>query len=385
MKYVSTPLILTEKVNMLLSNTVLPATLTIEQCALEFAMSTTSFRRKLSQEETTYKLIQQKFLNELCVDALLKHHIKIDDLSIKLGYSERATFERAFRLKFGITPAQFRKLSLINSPGNSQHNLTQLAQNLPPMSGSCAQLLREKNQESLDIQRVVDIIEKDPIFSVRIMGLASKAIYGKTPHTLNEAVGRNLGVNFVVNLAVIYAVKDALQAHIEAVVIEQYTQTFLLAPKFFHIIRKETKGRIKFNIGLTEQMVTFALIGIFLLSHKRVAQHELVLHSLQGVDDLFSLNRQLKALLSISLFSASSLMLSLWNIDVELVKQLNHIDKVSQNNTKTNMQDEITKFMLSCLYMSATMQQDVSALEEKAALLTLSNFSDIKALLFPYL
>ena len=89
---------LTEAVNTLLYQCELPASLTLEQCSSLLAMSMTSFRRKLSQEETSYKLIQSKFLNELCVSTLLTKQIKIDDLAIKLGYSERATFERAFHL-----------------------------------------------------------------------------------------------------------------------------------------------------------------------------------------------------------------------------------------------------------------------------------------------
>jgi hypothetical protein len=64
-------LLLTKAVNSLLTKSAVPATVTIEQCAAQFAMSMTSFRRKLSQEETTFKLIQQKYLNELCVHDLL--------------------------------------------------------------------------------------------------------------------------------------------------------------------------------------------------------------------------------------------------------------------------------------------------------------------------
>ena len=94
---------LTEAVNTQLSQSDVPASLTIEQCAKALAMSMTSFRRKLAQEETSYKLIQNKFLNELSVQALLEKQANIDELSFKLGYSERATFERAFRQRFGTT------------------------------------------------------------------------------------------------------------------------------------------------------------------------------------------------------------------------------------------------------------------------------------------
>ena len=58
-------LLLTEAVNRLLSEADLPASLTIEQCASALAMSMTSFRRKLTQEETSFKLIQSK-LNTSC-------------------------------------------------------------------------------------------------------------------------------------------------------------------------------------------------------------------------------------------------------------------------------------------------------------------------------
>lgn len=373
---------LTELVNNLLHKSDLPASLTIERCAALVAMSMTSFRRKLSQEETSYKLIQSKFLNELCVSALLTNKIKIEALAIKLGYSERATFERAFRQKFGVTPSQFRELSLVDNKHNSHKTLIEIAENMPPMSGSCKKLLEEKEQGSLDIQGVVAIVSKDAIFSARIMGRASKAIYGKTPKNLTEAVSRNLGINTVVNFAVVYGMRDALQAHVEPVIIEQYSEAFLIAPKLFQLVRKSLTSKIKFDIVLTEQVLVFALLGIFLLGHKSAYKHKLMLHSLRGVDDLQSLNRHIKETMKISLYSSSSLMLSLWHIDVNLVKQLNHLEKISQLSVKSSEQDELILFMLSCLYFSAAGHDDFSDLEQKAELLKINNFAEIKNQLF---
>lgn len=372
---------LTEAVNTQLSQSDVPASLTIEQCAKTLAMSMTSFRRKLAQEETSYKLIQNKFLNELSVQALLEKQANIDELSFKLGYSERATFERAFRQRFGTTPSQFRELSLVNSAQSSFLKLTEIAQNIPPMSDSCQQLLEEKDKGSLDLQRVIEIVGKDAIFSGRLMGQASKAIYGKTPKNLQEAISRNLGVGTVVNFAIIYAMKDALKDNVDQKIIEQYSQAFLMAPKFFQRLRKLLKRPVDFDIALTEQILVFSLLGIFLLSHKETYKHELMLHSLIGIDDLRSLNHHIKEAMGISIFSASSLMLSLWHIDANVVKQLNHIEKVSQLQIKSNEHNELILFMLSCLYVAATDHDDYSALEQKAELLNINDFSELKELL----
>jgi hypothetical protein len=129
-------------------------------------------------------------------------------------------------------------------------------------------------------------------------------------------------------------------------------------------------------------VLVFALLGIFLLSHKGAEKHQLMLHSLQGIDDLHSLNHHINTSMDISIYSASSLMLSLWHIDASIVKQLTHLDKVSQRSAKGSKQDELVLFMLSCLYLSASGHHDYSALEQKAELLTIIDFDKIKSALF---
>jgi HD-like signal output (HDOD) protein/AraC-like DNA-binding protein len=375
-------LLLTEAVNSLLIKSAVPATVTIEQCAAQLAMSMTSFRRKLSHEETTFKLIQQKYLNELCVHDLLTQHLSIDTLVVKLGYSERATFDRAFRHKFGLTPSQFRALSLLGNDKNNQQNLSAIAKYMPPLPDSCQQLIGEKDKDSFDLERVLEIIAKDPIFTGRLMGLASKAIYGKTPNNIQEAISRSLGINTVVNLAVIYSVKDALGAHVDQSVINQCTHAFVTAPKFFQLMRKSAGIDVKFDNDLIEQVLVFGLLGILLLCHKDAVKHQLMLHSLQGIDDLHSLNYHLHESMNISVYAASSLMLSLWHIDASVIKQLNHLDKVSKLEQKGNKQDELVLFMLSCLYALATGRTEQGELDQKAELLNLDGFSDIKTTFF---
>jgi len=147
-------------------------------------------------------------------------------------------------------------------------------------------------------------------------------------------------------------------------------------------MRKSVAKDIKFDSSLTEQVLIFALLGILLLTHKNSAKHELILHSLQGINDLQSLNQHVNQAMKISIYSASTLMLSLWHIDASVIKQLNHLDKVSQQKIKGSKQDDLELFMLSCLYVLATRHNDFSELEDKSQLLGIENFADIKAFLF---
>ncbi|WP_299072258.1 helix-turn-helix domain-containing protein [uncultured Paraglaciecola sp.] len=374
-------LLITEAVNRLLHDADLPASLTIEQSAFALSMSMTSFRRKLAQEQTSYKLIQSKFLNELCVRALLTMQMNVEELAIKLGYSERATFERAFRNRFGTTASKFRELSLVGSPEANNQKLTEIAKNMPPMPTSCQQLLSEKKLGDLNLERVAEIVSQDLVFSGRIMGQASKAIYGRTPKNLRDAIGRNLGISTVINFAVIFAVKDALNDHVEQVILNRYTPAILLAPRLFQCVRKLLVIDCEFDIEITEQVLLFSLLGIFLLTHQNTPKHEMMRYALHGIDDLHSLNQHVRPAMEISVYSASSLILSMWHIDASVVKQLNHIDKVSQLVTKGNEQEKLVLFMLSCLYAAAARHTDFTPLEQQAERLNIQNFEEIKQLL----
>ncbi|REL35005.1 HDOD domain-containing protein [Thalassotalea euphylliae] len=369
-------LVLTEIVVRLLAESSVPAALTIEQCAQSLSMSMTSFRRKLAQEETSYKLIQQKYLNELCVKALLTEKPKIEALAISLGYSERATFERAFRQKFGITPSRFRELSL-NHGAQRRQNLIAIANDLPPMPDSCAKLLAESDSGTLDLACAVAIIEKDPVFSGRVIGLASKAIYGKTPTDLREAIGRNLGITTVVNLAVLYAVKDALQHHVDPMIIERYCQAFELAPKLMQLTRKQTTSAWFADHALAEQMLVFGLLGIFLLAHQSTEHQALIVHSVSGIDDLSTLNHHLQQSLSLSLFGASSLLLSIWHLDAGIIKQLNQLEQICLSKSKASHESKLMMLLLNCLYRIAAEHQGVDDLFEKAELLGIEGFETI--------
>jgi AraC-like DNA-binding protein/HD-like signal output (HDOD) protein len=372
------PLLLTKAVYSLLNESISPATLSIDKCASKVSMSSTSFRRKLNLEETSFKTIQQKYLNEFCVTALLTDDMSIDEIFLKLGYSERSTFERAFRQRFGVSPIQFRELSLSVTNCSSYKSLVTTAQNMPPLSDSCKQLLNEKDNENFDLERVLTIVAPDAIFTGRLIGLASKAIYGKTPRSLREAISRSLGISTVINLAIVFSAKDLLNKHIEGHIIEQCTKAFIIAPKLFQLICKSKGGAVIVDKPLIEQVLIFALLGLFLLCHRNTNKHKFAHHSLRGISDLTILNSHFLKTMGITVFGASSLMLSLWHLDADVIKQINHLDKLSKKSIKASKQDEFVLFMLACIFNLATENIDYSEINLRAKQLNVDNFDDIR-------
>ncbi len=372
------PLLLTKAVYSLLNESISPATLSIDKCASKVSMSSTSFRRKLNLEETSFKKIQQKYLNEFCVTALLTDDMSIDELFLKLGYSERSTFERAFRQRFGVSPIQFRELSLSVTNCSSYKSLVTTAQNMPPLSDSCKHLLSEKDNENFDLDRVLTIVAPDAIFTGRLIGLASKAIYGKTPRSLREAISRSLGISTVINLAIVFSARDLLNKHIEGHIIEQCTKAFIIAPKLFQLICKSQGGALIVDKPLIEQVLIFALLGLFLLCHRNTNKHKFAHHSLRGISDLTILNSHFLKTMGITVFGASSLMLSLWHLDADVIKQINHLDKLSKKSIKASKQDEYVLFMLACIFNLATENIDYSEINVRAKQLNIDNVDDIR-------
>jgi hypothetical protein len=148
---------------------------------------------------------------------------------------------------------------------------------------------------------------------------------------------------------------------------------FLLAPKLFKRVRKLLVPDLTFDIALTEQVLLFSLLRIFLLSHKGAYKHKIMGHALQGIDDLHLLTQHIRESMAMSLYLASLLMLSMRHIDVNLIKQLSRLDKVSQLGVKGSEKDDLVLFMLSCLYFAAPRHCDFSTLEQKAELLNIQN------------
>lgn len=80
----------------------------IEEAASKLAMSERSLRRRLAEEETTYKEVVLDFRMELASSYLRGQEMSIQEVAFLAGYADASNFHRTFSRYFGATPGEFR-------------------------------------------------------------------------------------------------------------------------------------------------------------------------------------------------------------------------------------------------------------------------------------
>jgi len=99
----------TERVNEALSAELIAAGAKAEKIASNLGLTAPTLARKLKLENTSYsELVTLRKLS--LAKRLLKHSkIPISQIALKVGYTESASFTRAFKTNMGVTPDAFRQ------------------------------------------------------------------------------------------------------------------------------------------------------------------------------------------------------------------------------------------------------------------------------------
>lgn len=81
----------------------------IEDVAQALSVSPRSLRRKLDAESTTFRQIHEAERRQLAEQLLVSTQMTLDEMAIHLGYSDTASFARAFRRWNALSPGEYRK------------------------------------------------------------------------------------------------------------------------------------------------------------------------------------------------------------------------------------------------------------------------------------
>ncbi|WP_334030214.1 helix-turn-helix domain-containing protein [Alteromonas sp. P256] len=321
---------LSEQVLAFINQADLPAQVTFAEVCNALGISESQARRKLREENNSFKKISNWWFYQAAVSELISTNKKIEVIALELGYSERASFDRAFKALLGTSAAQFREFGKRFGYQRSTDFFTDTVDNLPPIPESCQSILQLKTEE-LNIPKAVAIIEKDPIFSGRILGLASKATFGSPPTSVRDAIGRTLGIERVKSLSAVFLAKDQLGELVVNLDVDKLIRAIMLAPWLHLKIRK--KIFCDYDSTLDEQVLLLGLLGMLLVFHKADMLNAQTSQVFNRSADFFQFMRELNTQCKVSLFSTSAILLAAWGLSDKLVKTLSGLDVQIQENS----------------------------------------------------
>lgn len=81
----------------------------LEEVAAALHITPRTLQRKLQQEQTSFRLVSDTIKHTLASNLLRNKTLTADEIAFKLGYTNTATFRKAFRQWTGETPGAYRR------------------------------------------------------------------------------------------------------------------------------------------------------------------------------------------------------------------------------------------------------------------------------------
>lgn len=100
---------LTSQIRVVLARSLYTDQPSLELIASALNTTTQTVRRKLKKENTSYQEIKDQLRQDSAINFLCNSNLPINDIALRLGFSEPSTFHRAFKKWTGTTPGHYRK------------------------------------------------------------------------------------------------------------------------------------------------------------------------------------------------------------------------------------------------------------------------------------
>ncbi|WP_018984586.1 HDOD domain-containing protein [Salinimonas chungwhensis] len=317
----------------------MPARIRAEWVANKLNVSQGALRKMLKAEDIIFSDLLKSFIHGLSSGRLL-HGEKTDEVAVALGFSDRRSFERSFKAFSGINAGQLRQLGARLRFSRGNDNLLTIVDNLPPLPATI-QAIMSTPEDKLTLKQVVALIQKDPIFHAHVMSKAGKAVYGGSVSTLEQAVGRNLGLTTIKHLAMLFAAQQQLSEQCRHPNIERLTDAMLFSTSVFDALA-ETRLNTTEREDVRQQLV-FGTLSLLLLFHEDCVFADGALRMWQDSDTFADFSAQLSRELGVCVYGASSLMLLRWGFGHDTNHALWQLCKYIEAADGTSVQEEIVQ------------------------------------------
>ncbi len=295
-----------------------PARIRAEGIADKLGMNMSTFRRSLRNESISFSAVLKGYIHEKSVHYLLSGN-KVDDVADSLGFSDRRAFDRSFKEFTGVSPGQLRQVGSRLRFQRGNQALVEVSDNLPPLPETINQIIQLPDEQQT-VSKLVSLIANDPVFQAHIMGKASRAIYGSSPASIQQAIGRNLGVSQVRHLAVLFAAQQFLTVQSVHPDVAKLIDAMLLGHSLFNALFASDYDEDQREV--LNQVVMFGPLSLLLLFHVEHVGSESIYRTWTESADFEAFVRQLDSEFNVCLYGASSLLLINWGITSEVNQML---------------------------------------------------------------
>ncbi|MDU0114099.1 AraC family transcriptional regulator ligand-binding domain-containing protein [Psychrosphaera aquimarina] len=104
-----------QAVSQFISTRLINHDVSLERCAVHFAMSPATLKRKLAQHKTSYQILLDKIRCQQAIFAMMEHQYNNEYIAHRLQFNDVTNFRRAFKRWTGMTPSAFRASSAVLS------------------------------------------------------------------------------------------------------------------------------------------------------------------------------------------------------------------------------------------------------------------------------
>jgi AraC-like DNA-binding protein len=100
----------------------------IEDVATDLRVSPRTLRRRLASEGTSFRALAEEVTMGLAEEFLSSGSLTVEEVAVRLGYSEAASFTRAFARSRGVPPGEYRRRAIAagSQPARSSANPSSL-------------------------------------------------------------------------------------------------------------------------------------------------------------------------------------------------------------------------------------------------------------------
>ncbi|QPG04877.1 HDOD domain-containing protein [Salinimonas marina] len=305
-----------------------PARIRAEWAAQQMNQTESGLRRMLRAHNIAFSSVLKEYIHDKSCHRLLAGE-KTEDTAVSLGFADRRSFERSFKEYAGISAGQLRQLGNRLRFQKGNHSLLDIVDNLPPLPATIQSLL-QLDDDTMTLKSVVQLIQKDPIFQAHIMSKASKAIYGSSPDTLEQAIGRNLGLSNIKQLAVVFAAQQQLNAQCRHPDVEKLADAMLLSLPVFEALNTETETPVATTDTL-KQLILFSTLSVFLVFHDKCLFVDGVMRAWDEAQTFSDFVSRLSQEFGVCLYGATSLMLLRWGFNSEINQTLWKLCQVAES------------------------------------------------------